>query len=137
MLHDQKRADGRSKRFKLGWVALLSVVVVIGFCLEIKKYILGATRVELKRYAIVGDFDPSYDKLFPRYYHATGLLRLPYDNIIEPFEAWYAGERNMSRIDYYYGMFPKLHNLYTGELTHSRIKRPKLKTREQRGGCRE
>ncbi|XP_028397683.1 counting factor associated protein D-like [Dendronephthya gigantea] len=100
----QKRTDGRSKRFKLAWVALLSVVVVIGFCLEIKKYILGTTRVELKRYAIVGEFDPSYDKLFPRNYHATGLLTLPYDNIVEPFEAWYAGERNMSRIDYYYGM---------------------------------
>ena len=101
----QKRTEDRAKRFKLALVALLSTVVVIGFCLEARKYILGSTLVTVKRYAIVGDFDASYDKLFPRYYHATGMLTLPYDNIVEPFETWYAGERNMSRIDYYYGMY--------------------------------
>ena len=101
----QKRTDQRAKRFKLAWVILLSIVVMIGFCLEARKYILGSKHVKLKRYAIVGDFDASYDRLFPRYYHATGMLTLPYDNIVEPFEAWYAGEKNMSRIDYYYGKF--------------------------------
>lgn len=99
----QKRTEDRANRLKLAWIVLLSIVVVIGFCLEARKYILGSTHVNVKKYAIVGDFDASYDKLLPRYYHATGLLTLPYDNIVEPFEAWYAGERNMSRIDYYYG----------------------------------
>ncbi|XP_028397778.1 uncharacterized protein LOC114521510 [Dendronephthya gigantea] len=41
---------------------------------------------------------------FPDTYHATGLLTLPYDGIMEPFEIWYAGELNMSRIDYYHGV---------------------------------
>lgn len=40
---------------------------------------------------------------FPKTYHATGLLTLPYDGIMEPFEIWYAEDLNMSRIDYYYG----------------------------------
>ena len=40
---------------------------------------------------------------FPEFYHVTGVLRLPFDEIVEPFEAWYAGKYNMSRIDYYYG----------------------------------
>lgn len=40
---------------------------------------------------------------FPRMYHATGVITLPYDGISEPFEAWYAEKYNMSRIDYYYG----------------------------------
>ena len=40
---------------------------------------------------------------FPKTYHATGLLTLPYDGIMEPFEIWYAEEYMMSRIDYYYG----------------------------------
>lgn len=40
---------------------------------------------------------------FPEFYHAQGIISLPYDGIIEPFEAWYAGQHQMSRIDYYYG----------------------------------
>lgn len=40
---------------------------------------------------------------FPRFYHTHGTISLPYDGIVEPFEAWYAGKYNMSRIDYYYG----------------------------------
>jgi hypothetical protein len=40
---------------------------------------------------------------FPKLYHTHGTLSLPYDGIVEPFEAWYAGEYHMSRIDYYYG----------------------------------
>lgn len=40
---------------------------------------------------------------FPEFYHAQGIISLPYDGIIEPFEAWYAGRHKMSRIDYYYG----------------------------------
>ena len=40
---------------------------------------------------------------FPDFYHAQGIISLPYDGIIEPFEAWYAGRHEMSRIDYYYG----------------------------------
>ncbi|KAK3730861.1 hypothetical protein QZH41_009981, partial [Actinostola sp. cb2023] len=52
----------------------------------------------------VGDYDDVYDRMFPRRYHATGFLSLPFDDIVEPFEAWFAGDINMSRIDYYYGM---------------------------------
>ena len=40
---------------------------------------------------------------FPRNYHTTGRLHLPHSGIVEPFEAWYAGDYNRSRIDYYYG----------------------------------
>ena len=47
---------------------------------------------------------PVTDKIkFPEFYHAQGIISLPYDGIIEPFEAWYSGGHNMSRIDYYYG----------------------------------
>ena len=42
---------------------------------------------------------------FPSCYRAQGQISLPYDGIIEPFEAWYCGKVNMSRIDYYYGKF--------------------------------
>lgn len=38
-------------------------------------------------------------------YHTQGILTLPYDGIVEPFEAWYVGKKHMSRIDYYYGMY--------------------------------
>ena len=40
---------------------------------------------------------------FPRCYRAQGQISLPFDGIIEPFEAWYCAKFNMSRIDYYYG----------------------------------
>ena len=40
---------------------------------------------------------------FPTSYRTTGMISLPLDGIIEPFEAWYSGEHNMSRIDYYNG----------------------------------
>ena len=45
------------------------------------------------------------DISFPHTYHATGVITLPYDGIMEPFEAWYAEKHNMSRIDYYYGKY--------------------------------
>ena len=48
------------------------------------------------------------DIKFPKTYHATGLLTLPYDGIMEPFEIWYAENLNMSRIDYYHGEYNTL-----------------------------
>lgn len=48
------------------------------------------------------EFTPEKIK-FPEFYHAQGIISLPYDGIIEPFEAWYGGRHKMSRIDYYYG----------------------------------
>lgn len=33
-----------------------------------------------------------------------GILRLPYGDIVEPFEAWYSAPEKMSRIDYYGGI---------------------------------
>lgn len=59
---------------------------------------------------IVGSYDSKYNEYFPKHYHASGLLILPYDKIVEPFEAWFAGDQNMSRIDYYYGM---INHIYT------------------------
>ena len=47
---------------------------------------------------------------FPNFYHAVGTITLPFDDLVEPFEAWYAGELNMSRIDYYYGKLFRLFN---------------------------
>ena len=55
------------------------------------------------KHEIVGSYDNKYEEYFPKHYHASGLLILPYDKIMEPFEAWFAGDKNMSRIDYYYG----------------------------------
>ena len=40
---------------------------------------------------------------FPSIYHATGTITIPSGGIVEPFEAWYAGKYNKSRIDYYGG----------------------------------
>ena len=48
-----------------------------------------------------------YKISFPVFYHSVGTITLPIDDLVEPFEAWYAGELNMSRIDYYYGMLAK------------------------------
>lgn len=48
-----------------------------------------------------------YKVSFPAFYHSVGTITLPIDDLVEPFEAWYAGELNMSRIDYYYGMLSK------------------------------
>ena len=36
-------------------------------------------------------------------YTVTGVLRLPYAEIVEPFQAWYDGPHKRSRIDYYGG----------------------------------
>jgi len=41
---------------------------------------------------------------FPKEYYVKGILKLPYGDIVEPFEAWYSGDQKMSRIDYYGGM---------------------------------
>lgn len=43
--------------------------------------------------------------VFPRDYHASGLLILPRSGIAEPFEIWYAPSVDKSRIDYYYGEY--------------------------------
>lgn len=55
---------------------------------------------------------------FPEFYHAQGIISLPYDGIIEPFEAWYGGRHKMSRIDYYYGKTNQylLHDMPTGDI---------------------
>lgn len=75
----------------------------MGIVFEVGKTAQDST-LSLSKHDIVGDYDVLYDEYFPRYYHASGLLSLPFDDIVEPFEAWFAGDRNMSRIDYYYGM---------------------------------
>ncbi|XP_068738415.1 cathepsin S-like [Montipora capricornis] len=88
-------------------LAALSAVVTVGSLVVIfydwLKFCQDSS-LSLTKHDIVGDYDQLYDDYFPRFYHATGLLSLPFDDIVEPFEAWFAGEKNMSRIDYYYGM---------------------------------
>lgn len=37
-------------------------------------------------------------------YHAKGTIKLPYADIVEPFEAWYDGKNMRSRQTYYNGM---------------------------------
>lgn len=89
------------------FIILSSIVVVaglVGVILEVYKMSQDSI-LRLVNRDIVGDYDTLYVEYFPRYYHATGILSLPFDGIVEPFEAWFAGERNMSRIDYYYGTF--------------------------------
>lgn len=89
------------------FIILSSIVVVaglVGVILELYKMSQDSI-LRLVNRDIVGDYDTLYTEYFPRYYHATGILSLPFDGIVEPFEAWFAGERNMSRIDYYYGTF--------------------------------
>lgn len=89
------------------FIILSSIVVVaglVGVILELYKMSPDSI-FRLVNRDIVGDYDTLYTEYFPRYYHATGILSLPFDGIVEPFEAWFAGERNMSRIDYYYGTF--------------------------------
>lgn len=41
---------------------------------------------------------------WPIAYSVEGILRLPYAEIVEPFEAWFDGKNGRSRIDYYAGM---------------------------------
>lgn len=85
-------------------LVLFTIAGLIGIGFEWKKFAQDST-LRLAKHDIVGDYDELYDEYFPRFYHATGLLSLPFDNIVEPFEAWFAGDRKMSRIDYYYGMY--------------------------------
>ena len=90
---------------KLIVIILSSVLVVAGlYIFEVYKMSQDSI-LRLATRDIVGHYDALYDEYFPRYYHATGLLSLPFDGIAEPFEAWFAGDRNMSRIDYYYGTY--------------------------------
>ena len=82
-----------------------------------KKKVLSSLRNQSKLSGDVGDGDNALRRLveeeknseryqidFPLFYHAVGTITLPYDDLVEPFEAWYAGELNMSRIDYYQGI---------------------------------
>ena len=39
------------------------------------------------------------------FYSVCGVLRLPYAEIVEPFQAWYDSSNNRSRIDYYGGTY--------------------------------
>jgi hypothetical protein len=52
---------------------------------------------------------------FPHFYHSNGVIHLPFDDIHEPFEVWYAGDYNMSRIDYYYGKLERKGGEYSNK----------------------
>ena len=92
------------KRIFIVASVLMVLAGLVGVLLEVHK-MSQDTDLTLVKHDIVGDYDELYDEYFPRHYHATGLLTLPFDDIVEPFEAWFAGDRNMSRIDYYYGTY--------------------------------
>ena len=47
----------------------------------------------------LGDSPPEW----PGTYSVSGVLRLPYAEIVEPFQAWFDGVNGRSRIDYYGG----------------------------------
>lgn len=85
-------------------MSTLVSAALVGIIFKVHKMSQDST-LSLAKHDIVGDYDALYDEYFPRYYHATGILSLPFDDIVEPFEAWFAGDRNMSRIDYYYGTY--------------------------------
>lgn len=57
--------------------------------------------------AVLKDEESSirYRIQFPSFYHSVGTITMPYDDLVEPFESWYAGDLNMSRIDYYQGLY--------------------------------
>ena len=40
---------------------------------------------------------------FPKSYHVKGTIILPFNDIVEPFEAWVDAGKGMSRIDFYGG----------------------------------
>ena len=48
---------------------------------------------------LVADPPPKW----PNTYSVSGVLRLPYAEIVEPFQAWFDGQNGRSRIDYYGG----------------------------------
>ena len=41
---------------------------------------------------------------WPTAYSVSGVLRLPYAEIVEPWQAWFDGQNGRSRIDYYGGI---------------------------------
>nr|XP_054772774.1 crustapain-like [Lytechinus pictus] len=47
--------------------------------------------------------------IFKDHYHASGYVRLPYAELNEPFEIFFQGAKNRSRIDFYNGM-DKIYN---------------------------
>lgn len=98
------------KRIFIILSSALVVAGLVGVIFEVYKMSQDSILLRLVKRDIVGDYDSLYDEYFPRYYHATGILSLPFDDIAEPFEAWFAGDRNMSRIDYYYGTYEYYYN---------------------------
>lgn len=89
------------------WILSISIFVLAVVYLFVSgSWIIGKDYISggIYRREIVGAYDRIYDGLLlPRRYHATGVVGLPFDEISEPFEAWFAGDFNMSRIDYYNG----------------------------------
>ena len=56
----------------------------------------------------VADSPPKW----PDTYSVSGVLRLPYAEIVEPFQAWFDGQNGRSRIDYYGGMLSSWFSLH-------------------------
>ena len=54
----------------------------------------------------LGDSPPEW----PGTYSVSGVLRLPYAEIVEPFQAWFDSVNGRSRIDYYGGKVQTLPN---------------------------
>jgi hypothetical protein len=74
----------------------MALRIVVALCL-LSLFCVGAWR-----------FEAPEPPTWPASYMAQGIINLPYAEIGEPFDAWYDGPNQRSRIDYYSG---KLENI--------------------------
>lgn len=81
------------------FIILLLVLVVVGFVgviFEVYKMLQDFILFCFVKCDIVGDYDIFYDEYFFCYYYVIGILFFLFDDIVEFFEVWFVGDRNMS-----------------------------------------
>ena len=57
----------------------------------------------LLSYSFGKSLDVNSPPTWSNVYTVSGVLSLPYAEIVEPFQAWFDGQNGRSRIDYYAG----------------------------------
>ena len=57
----------------------------------------------LLSYSLGKSLDVNSPPTWSNVYTVSGVLMLPYAEIVEPFQAWFDGQNGRSRIDYYAG----------------------------------
>lgn len=85
----------------------LYVLTVTRFCSDSKKgrdkmaltYVISSLLLSVVVAKPLSDTPPQWSNA----YTVSGVLRLPYAEIVEPMEVWFDGENGRSRIDYYSG----------------------------------